>query len=61
MTCAFAPCAAVETCGLVGGCTQRRFPPAHEATLSAAKALNGTKGRPVRDPALIKRRRKRLV
>ena len=62
-SCAFYPCAEVESCGLVGGCTQRRFKPApvHEASLPAAKALNGTKARPVRDPARIKRRRKPIT
>ena len=63
-SCAFAPCDVSDTCGLVVGCTQRRFGrsvPAQDAPRPASKALVGTKPRPVRDPATTRRRRKALT
>lgn len=68
-TCALLPCADVPICALSGGCVVRnlRFVQPRElverdqSLRADAKALNGTKARAVRDPALIKRRRKALT
>ena len=63
MTCAFEGCLRPEACCLVGGCVQQRFAqtPVAEHVLPASKALNGTKPRPVRDPARIRRPRKAIT
>jgi hypothetical protein len=71
MTCATEGCERVERCPLVGGCVvlNPRFRVERpteivERDLSLredAKALNGTKGRTVRDPRVIKRKRKALT
>lgn len=66
MTCAFVPCAEARSCGLPGGCLERRFGRAptreqqHELRRDA-RALNGTKpGRASRDPVFVPRKRKAL-
>jgi len=75
MSCATEPCEAVSGCALVGGCVQTRFPGQQpheqrsmrrtlgeaEGLKASAPALNGTKGRAVRDPRFIKRDRKPLT
>lgn len=71
MTCAFDPCAVVTRCALPGGCVVRnpRFvqPPRGElverdrSLREDAQALNGTKAREVRDPRVLKRKRKALT
>ena len=64
MTCAELPCdERTGECPLAGGCVVRRFQQqAHRDMLrDDAKALNGTKPRATRDPALIQRRRKPLT
>lgn len=64
MTCAFASCVEATSCGMAGGCVERRFGRAptrevqHELRQDA-RALAGTKpARTNSDPALIKRTRK---
>jgi hypothetical protein len=69
MTCLTEPCDRVEGCVFASGCVQKRFhveraPELVERDRSLredAKALNGTKGRTVRDPRVIKRKRKALT
>lgn len=63
MTCAFVSCAEADGCCLVGGCVAKRCiasPKGASDIKKGARALAGTKPRPSRDPAHIKRTRKAL-
>lgn len=65
MTCAFDACMPA-TCALEGGCVVQRFAHVPKYTRADtlrkdAKALNGTKPRPSRDPRFITRTRKAIV
>lgn len=73
-TCAFGPCRPDE-CVLIGGCVLARFADQQPSAMAAARqhakeavglrkdapALNGTKARAVRDPVLMKRKRKAIT
>lgn len=73
-TCATLPCADVDECCLEGGCIRVTHPGQQTHELAAARqhareaeglrrdapALNGTKPREVRDPVLMKRKRKAI-
>ena len=62
VTCAFVRCEDAEACGLVGGCTQRRFQAVACVDDRPRRSLAGVRpARANRDPSTIKRRRRMII